>query len=158
MERAATRVRSHIYDIYACIDGYQKVLLSPRVSPYLLVECRLVESDPASSIDQEKNKGNFDQLSMLESAALFVPITLKSRGTWVRWYICVPCSGMGMVRLVADGGGDGGGTHSSRCHTALPRIGLSPCPAWPRSSPTRVNGAQSAATRVCSRINDVYTR
>ena len=33
VERAATQVCSHIYDIYICVDGYRKVVLSPRVSP-----------------------------------------------------------------------------------------------------------------------------
>ena len=152
MESAATRVCPSM--TYICALMGIGRCSSPHVSPYLLVECRLVESDLASSIDQEKNKGNSDQLSMLESAALFVPITLKSRGTWVRWYICAPFSGIGMVRLVADGGG--GGTHSSRCCTALPRIELSPCLARPWLSPTRINGAESATTQVCSHIYAIY--
>ena len=93
-------------------------------------------ADPTSSINQAKNKGNSDQLSMLESAALFFPITLGRAGSLVYRYICTSCTGMGAVRLVADGGGGGGGggTHSSKCRTALPRIKLSPLPSQPGMS------------------------
>ena len=58
---APTRVFSYIYDVYPRVDGYWKVLPSPHVSPYIRVECRLIDSDLASSINQEKKeKGDSD--------------------------------------------------------------------------------------------------
>ena len=97
----------------------------------LSVEC-CSWGDLVPSINQVEKKGNpkplidiyplsFPQLSMAESASLFVPRTLGSRRVRVSLicvYVCALCTGMGAVRLDDGGGGGSDGTHSFRSHSA----------------------------------------